>query len=178
MKTSVCVFVCEVRICRYKHEYVCTKCFWSCTILVWNCFVRLHEYVCVYESERERRRERVRGPACLRGAEWYGVMLQRPTDKLIHLLTLLTRLSDFVKWTIDQASSLSPCSVFVSLSCSLTLLSPDLSLSFSFPPSFFLLFHSDFLCRFLPFPSFYFFLPLYPALPFLWLASWQAWHVQ
>lgn len=30
-----------------------------------------------------------------------GVVLQRATDKLIHLLTLLTRPSDFVKLTID-----------------------------------------------------------------------------
>ena len=109
-------------------------------ILVWNCFVRLCRcvcvcvYVCVCVCVCVR--ARVRGPACLGGAEWYGVMLQRPTDKLIHLLTLLTRLSDFVKWTIDQASSLSPrsLSLSLSLSSSLSLYFLDLSLSPLLPP--------------------------------------------
>lgn len=50
---------------------------------------------------------RVRGPSHLCGGEPCGVVLQRATDKLIHVLTLLTRPSDFVKLTIDQASALS-----------------------------------------------------------------------
>lgn len=59
--------------------------------------------ICVWSSHRIAlwECEEVKGPACLRGAQWYGVMPRRLRDKLIHLLTLLTRLSDFVKWTID-----------------------------------------------------------------------------
>lgn len=52
-------------------------------------------------------RGRVRGPSHLCGGQPCGVVLHRATDKLIHLLTLLTRPSDFVKLTIDQASALS-----------------------------------------------------------------------
>lgn len=52
-------------------------------------------------------RRRVRGPSHLCAGQPCGVVLHRATDKLIHLLTLLTRPSDFVKLTIDQASTLS-----------------------------------------------------------------------
>lgn len=79
--------------------------------------------------------DRFSGPLPVSAEESRGVVLQRATDKLIHLLTLLTRPSDFVKLTIDQAYALF-CS-----SPSLTHTHthrPDLSQT----PSFALLFYS------------------------------------
>lgn len=119
--------VCIVWMQLYKHQCIFRPIsVWKCLLVskslfdpckniecVWTCVG-----MCVCVSELEAR---------LPGTRWYGVMLRRPTDKLIHLLTLLTRLSDFVKWTIDQASSLS----LLSLPVSRPLL---LSLHFPHPP--------------------------------------------
>lgn len=64
-------------------------------------------YVCVLMCikasvcKRENKYERLDGRAP-EGTQQYGVTLQSPTDKLIHLLTPLTHLSDFVKLTIDH----------------------------------------------------------------------------
>lgn len=129
--------------------------------------------ICVWSSHRIAlwECEEVKGPACLRGAQWYGVMPRRLTDKLIHLLTLLTRLSDFVKWTIDP-----PPHTHTPLSYSrpLSVFSDFFSSFHSFHSAISTVYNS-FICKLLPSPCFH---PTRTNLSFLiWLANWQPWHV-
>lgn len=65
--------------------------------------LNVYKSQCVCERENKCQRLDGRAPE---GTRQYSVTLQSPTDKWIHLLTPLTHLSDFVKWTIDHPHSL------------------------------------------------------------------------